>query len=192
MRNLHQEHVKKAFCYQKLFWPFIVWINCSSDLKNFANSWPSASIFKSFPQSLEHLFLTVGQNNFGNKIPLSSIISRSQYSCPLTESFPFWKWCYDYWQTTIIRKQKKRKFFEKQFTAKVNTRRDKAITEKKGFTNLVRRDLKMCFVWLESVAVFCYCLLGGSIFFNVQRQCYRNCSSFFQELTLINVGFFVI
>ena len=26
---------------------------------------------------------------------------------------------------------KKRKFFEKQFTAKVNTRRDKAITEKK-------------------------------------------------------------
>ena len=42
---------------------------------------------------------------------------------------------------------KKRKFFEKQFTAKVNTRRrDKAITEKKGFTNLVRRDLKMCFV----------------------------------------------
>ena len=41
---------------------------------------------------------------------------------------------------------KKRKIFEKQFTAKVNTSRDKAITEKKGFTNLVRRDLKMCFV----------------------------------------------
>jgi len=36
MRNL-QEQVKKAFCYQKLFWPFTVWINCSSDLKNFAN-----------------------------------------------------------------------------------------------------------------------------------------------------------
>ena len=32
MRNL-QEQVKKAFCYQKLFWPFTVWINCSSDLK---------------------------------------------------------------------------------------------------------------------------------------------------------------
>ena len=28
MRNL-QEQVKNAFCYQKLFWPFTVWINCS-------------------------------------------------------------------------------------------------------------------------------------------------------------------
>ena len=37
MRNLH-EQVKKAFCYQKLFWPFTVWINCSSDLKTFSNS----------------------------------------------------------------------------------------------------------------------------------------------------------
>ena len=39
MRNL-QEQVKKAFCYQKLSWPFTVWINCSSDLKKFANSRP--------------------------------------------------------------------------------------------------------------------------------------------------------
>ena len=69
MRNL-QEQVKKAFCHQKLFWPFTVWINCSSDLKNFANSRPSASNFKSFSWSLEQFFLTVGQNNFGNKIPL--------------------------------------------------------------------------------------------------------------------------
>ena len=68
MRNL-QEQVKKTFCYQKLFWPFTVWINCSSDLKNFANSQPSASNFKSFSRSLEQFFLTVGQNNFGNKIP---------------------------------------------------------------------------------------------------------------------------
>ena len=67
LRNL-QEQVKKAFCYQKLFWPFTAWINCSSDLKNFANSWPSASNFKSFSWSLEQFFLTVGQNNFGNKI----------------------------------------------------------------------------------------------------------------------------
>ena len=58
-----QEQVKKAFCYQKLFWPFTVWINCSSDLKNFASN------FKSFSPSLEHFFLTVGQNYFGNKIP---------------------------------------------------------------------------------------------------------------------------
>jgi hypothetical protein len=71
MRNL-QKQVKKAFCYQNLFWPFTVWINCSSDLKFFSNSRPSASNFKSFSRSLEQFFLTVGQNNFGNKIPLTS------------------------------------------------------------------------------------------------------------------------
>ena len=49
LRNL-QEQVKKAFCYHKLFWPFTV-------------------LKKSFSQSLEQFFLTVGQNNFGNKIP---------------------------------------------------------------------------------------------------------------------------
>ena len=69
MRNL-QEQVKKAFCYQQLFWPLIVWINCSCDLKFFSNSWLSASNFKSLSRSLEHFFLTVDQNNFGNKIPL--------------------------------------------------------------------------------------------------------------------------
>ena len=58
MRNL-QEQVKKAFCYQKLFWPFTVWINCSSDLKSFANSQSSASNFKSFSWSLEQFFLTI-------------------------------------------------------------------------------------------------------------------------------------
>ena len=71
-RNL-QEQDKKAFCYQKLFWPFTVWKNCSSDLKNFANSQPSATNFKTFPRSLEQFFLTVGQNNFGNKIPFPHI-----------------------------------------------------------------------------------------------------------------------
>ena len=45
LRNL-QEQVKKAFCYQKLFWPFTVQTNCSSDRENLN---------------------TVGQNNFGNK-----------------------------------------------------------------------------------------------------------------------------
>jgi hypothetical protein len=44
-------------------------INCSSDLKNFANSQPSASNFKSFSRSVEQFFLTVGKNNYGNKIP---------------------------------------------------------------------------------------------------------------------------
>ena len=76
MRNL-QEQVKKAFCYQKLFWPFTIWINWPSDLKFFANSWPSASNFKSFSQSLEQCFLTVGQNNFGNKIPIVFFYSQS-------------------------------------------------------------------------------------------------------------------
>ena len=68
LRNL-QEQVKKAFFYQKLFWPFTVWMNCSSDLKNFANSRPSASNFKKLSRSLDQFFLTVGQNNFDNKIP---------------------------------------------------------------------------------------------------------------------------
>ena len=53
-----------------MFWSFTVWISCSSDLKNFANSWLSASDFKSFSRSPEQFFLTVGQNNFGKKIPL--------------------------------------------------------------------------------------------------------------------------
>ena len=68
MRNL-QKQVKEAFFCQKLFWPFTVWINCSSDLINFANSRLSAWNFKSFSRSLEHFFLSVGKNNFGNKIP---------------------------------------------------------------------------------------------------------------------------
>ena len=67
MRNL-QEQIKKALCYQKFLCLFNVWINCSSDLKTFSNSQPSALNFKSFSRSLEHFFLT-GQNNFGNKIP---------------------------------------------------------------------------------------------------------------------------
>ena len=45
-------------------------LNCSTDLKIFANSQPSASNFKSFSRSLEHFFLALGQNNFGNKISL--------------------------------------------------------------------------------------------------------------------------
>jgi hypothetical protein len=53
-----------------LFWPFTVWINCFSDLKHCANSRPSASNFKTFSRSLEQFFLSEGQNNFGNKIPL--------------------------------------------------------------------------------------------------------------------------
>ena len=49
-------------------------MNCSSDFKIFANSWPSASNFKSFSRSLEQFFLTVGQNNFGNKVPNDTLL----------------------------------------------------------------------------------------------------------------------
>ena len=61
--------LKKHSVTKKMFWPFTAWTNCSSDLKIFANSRPSASSFKSFSRSLEQFFLTVGQNNFANKIP---------------------------------------------------------------------------------------------------------------------------
>jgi hypothetical protein len=53
LRNL-QEEVKKALCYQTLFSPFTVRINCSSDLKIskvFLNHW---NIFS----------CTVDQNNY--------------------------------------------------------------------------------------------------------------------------------
>ena len=70
----HQQQDKKVFCYQKLVWPFTAWINCSSDFKKFANSLPSALNFKKFSRSLEQFFFTVGQNNFGNKIPLFNVL----------------------------------------------------------------------------------------------------------------------
>ena len=66
MRNLQEQ----SFCYQNLFLPFTVRINCSNDLKKFANSRPSAPNFKIFSQSLEQFSLTVGQNKFGDKIPV--------------------------------------------------------------------------------------------------------------------------
>ena len=50
-----------------LFEPFTVRIDCY--LKYFANFRPSASNFNFFFWSLEQFFLTVGQNNFGNKMP---------------------------------------------------------------------------------------------------------------------------
>ena len=51
LRNI-REQVRKAFCCQKLFWPFTVLTNYSSDLK------------RSFSPSLKQFFLTVGQTNF--------------------------------------------------------------------------------------------------------------------------------
>ena len=61
--------------------------NCS-DLSLFeeivqviSNSWPSASNFKRFFRSLEFFFLTVGQNNFGNKIPIFIGKSCDTFTC---------------------------------------------------------------------------------------------------------------
>ena len=49
------------------FRKYFLWNPYFSNLKNFANSRPSVSNFKSFSQSLEHFFLTIDQNNFGKK-----------------------------------------------------------------------------------------------------------------------------
>ena len=48
--------------------------HCLNKLFKLSQSWPSASNFKSFSRSLEHFFLTVGQNNFGSKIPFLFVI----------------------------------------------------------------------------------------------------------------------
>ena len=80
LRNLQE--VKKAFSYQKLFWPFTFWINFSSDLKIFENSQPSALKFKGFSRSLEQFFRKVGQNNFVNKIPFFLITKFSYFKWP--------------------------------------------------------------------------------------------------------------
>ena len=67
LRNL-QEQVKKVFCYQKLFWPFIFWIHFSSVWEFLLKFEAEGREFSNILRSLEQFFLTVGQNNFGNKI----------------------------------------------------------------------------------------------------------------------------
>ena len=68
MRNL-QEQGKHSVTKNCPDLSLFEWIMYSSDLKKFASFRPSASNFKSFSWSLEQFFLTVGQNNFDNKIP---------------------------------------------------------------------------------------------------------------------------
>ena len=58
MRNL-QEQVKKAFCYQKLFWPFTVWINCSSDREKLLKFEAEGREFEKKSRSLEQFIQTV-------------------------------------------------------------------------------------------------------------------------------------
>ena len=45
--------------------------NCSSDREKFLKFEAEGRKFAKFLRSLEHFFLTVGQNNFGNKILLT-------------------------------------------------------------------------------------------------------------------------
>ena len=66
MRNL-QEQVKKAFCYQKLFWPFTVPTNCNSDLKI------SGRFIKHIPIKGAYYAFHIGlppTNNFYIPVPL--------------------------------------------------------------------------------------------------------------------------
>ena len=108
LRNI-QEQVKKAFCYHRLFWPFTVWINCSSDLNTFENSQPSVLNFQRFSRSLRHFFLTVGQNNFGNKVPFFSKMFYFSLT-PLLDSF--------YQNIRIIGTIHKKKIFHLVYGAK--------------------------------------------------------------------------
>ena len=67
---IRYEKPAKKHSVTKNCWPFTVWINCSSDLKNCS-------------RSLEQVFLTVGQNNFVNKIPFLDILDHSERPKPL-------------------------------------------------------------------------------------------------------------
>ena len=79
-----------------MFWPFSVRMISFSDLKSFANSQPSFSNFKSISRSLETFFLTVGQNNFVNKIPKYHLFS-SKLSSLILLFFPLeWKLLVDF------------------------------------------------------------------------------------------------
>ena len=71
--------------YKNKFKKHSVTKNCS-DLSLFpklfcwTNSQHSASNFKSFSRSVEQFFLTVGQKNFGNKIPIFTLMSELKLS----------------------------------------------------------------------------------------------------------------
>ena len=66
--NLRNLQLKKYS--DKLIWPFNVQINCSCHLKYFSNSRLSALSIQKYFRSLEYFLLTVGNNNFQNKIPI--------------------------------------------------------------------------------------------------------------------------
>ena len=81
---------------------------CSSYLKKFANLRLKAENFKSFSRSVEQFFLTEGQSNFGNKIP----ISIAQYP-DLTVYL--WKFCEAGWLYFTIFTQPHSTYFNPGF-----------------------------------------------------------------------------
>ena len=64
LRNL-QEQVKKAFYYQKLFWPF----TAPFDREKLLKIESEGQEFVKFLRSLEQFFLTLAQTNFDDEIP---------------------------------------------------------------------------------------------------------------------------
>ena len=73
-RNKFKKHSVTKNCSDlSLFQQIVLVIS-----KLFANSRTSDLHFKSFSRSLEFFFLTVGQNNFGNRIPFLSVSKATQ------------------------------------------------------------------------------------------------------------------
>jgi hypothetical protein len=75
--------------------------------KNFANTRLSALNFKSFSRLPDFFFITVGQNNFGNKIPLLAFFHKFLSFLKLHKLWQFLLIFYDYlqkWLTTSITK----------------------------------------------------------------------------------------
>ena len=69
MSNL-QEQVWKTFCYQKLFWPFTVRMQWIVLVISKILQFSAFSLeFQKYISINRTFFLTIGQNNFGNKIP---------------------------------------------------------------------------------------------------------------------------
>ena len=68
-RNL-QDHVKKVFCFKNCFY---IWINCPGDLKNLANSRPSASNSKKFFSFTRTIFSPSRSEPFWKQNLLSKI-----------------------------------------------------------------------------------------------------------------------
>ena len=81
-------HTKHGILLPKLFWP-TVRKNCSSDRGKLLKFEAEGREFAKFLRSLEQFFLTVGQNNFGNKIPfIHFFFRRTNSSMHTVQSWP--------------------------------------------------------------------------------------------------------